>query len=311
MPVDPYHATTVATAASAGTKSVTDDTATAIVTPSRCLTSSHPSSPRPISSLPHQPHPHPHQLHKALHFPVQSLYTAQALPVRPPNPRSNSQLSMPKGIGPFSTDQMVTVSTHGGSVLRARGSPHLDYLNHPFMTSLHNSQFPHLGSAVNGVSVSSHTKIAPRTTISHGKGCKDVRDRSRDANFISIKGRNVRITKDASLYALCRSWLRNITYEDWKVQQKDVLKELPKPLPASVMSSYMSNKKDEEEQEDEKSVENLTPRDILQRHIKRSKKVRGRLRKERLQRISRYRSRLNLLLPPPTEQFRSDPAAGN
>ncbi|KAI9116523.1 hypothetical protein K1719_012690 [Acacia pycnantha] len=297
MPVDPNRATTVATAVSAGTTSVTDDTATAIVAPSGCLPSSHPSSPRPISSLPHQPHPHPHQLHKALHFPVQSLYTAQALLVRPPNPRPNSQLSIPKGIGPFSTDQRV--------------SPHLDYLNQPLMTSLHNSQFPHLGSAVNGVSVSSHTKIAPRTTISHGNGCKDGRDRSRDANFISIKGRNVRITEDASMYAICRSWLRNITYEDWKVRKKDVIRELPKPLPASVTSSYMSNKKDEEEQEDEKSVENLTPQDILQRHIKRSKRVRGRLRKERLQRISRYRSRLSLLLPPPTEQFRNDPAAGN
>ncbi|XP_028799644.1 E1A-binding protein p400-like isoform X1 [Neltuma alba] len=320
MPVDPNRATTVnatavATALSAGFTSVTADTATTMVAPSRSLMSSQPSSPTPTSPLP-QPPPHPPQLHKALHFPSQSLYAAQALPVRSPNFRPNSQLSVPpvpKGICPFSTDQMVAVSTHGGSGyvppslvfphhVRARSSPQLDYLNHPLMTGLHNSRYPHLGSAVNGVPVSSHTKVAPRATTSNGDGYKDRRDRSRDHNLIIVKGRNVRITEDASLYALCRSWLRNITYEDWQVQQKDVIKELPKPLPAaSVMCSYMSNKKVEEEQEDEKSVENLTPRDILQWHIKRSKRVRGRLREERLRRISRYRSRLCLLLPPPPE----------
>jgi len=35
------------------------------------------------------------------------------------------------------------------------------------------------------------------------------------------------------------------------------------------------------------------------------------LREERLQRITRYRSRLRLLLPPAIEQCRNDTAAGN
>ncbi|XP_028799645.1 E1A-binding protein p400-like isoform X2 [Neltuma alba] len=300
MPVDPNRATTVnatavATALSAGFTSVTADTATTMVAPSRSLMSSQPSSPTPTSPLP-QPPPHPPQLHKALHFPSQSLYAAQALPVRSPNFRPNSQLSVPpvpKGICPFSTDQMVAVSTHGGSGyvppslvfphhVRARSSPQLDYLNHPLMTGLHNSRLLLELQLLMAMAIKIEGTEAEITILSSSKG--EI------------------ITEDASLYALCRSWLRNITYEDWQVQQKDVIKELPKPLPAaSVMCSYMSNKKVEEEQEDEKSVENLTPRDILQWHIKRSKRVRGRLREERLRRISRYRSRLCLLLPPPPE----------
>ncbi|RDX87762.1 hypothetical protein CR513_30726, partial [Mucuna pruriens] len=90
-------------------------------------------------------------------------------------------------------------------------------------------------------------------------------------------------------------------------QQKDVMKALPKPLPASMVGSYLSNKKEDEKDEDEQeeneqSVEHLSPQDLLKRHIKRAKRVRARLREERLQRITRYRSRLRLLLPPAIEQ---------
>ncbi|WVY99938.1 hypothetical protein V8G54_026008 [Vigna mungo] len=125
----------------------------------------------------------------------------------------------------------------------------------------------------------------------------------------------VRITEDASLYALCRSWLRNGVIEESQPQQKDVIKALPKPLPAYMVAGYISNTKEDEKNEDEQeeneqSVENLSPQDLLKRHIKRAKKVKLRLREERLHRITKYRSRLRLLLPA-TEQCRSDTAAGN
>ncbi|KAK7323928.1 hypothetical protein VNO77_27430 [Canavalia gladiata] len=126
----------------------------------------------------------------------------------------------------------------------------------------------------------------------------------------------VRITEDASLYELCRSWLRNGINEETQPQQKDIMKALPKPLPASMVASYMSSKKEDQNDEDEleeneKSVEHLSSQDLLNIHVKRAKRVRARLREERLHRITRYRSRLRLLLPPPVEQFRNDTAAGN
>nr|XP_025615437.1 uncharacterized protein LOC112707739 isoform X2 [Arachis hypogaea] len=125
----------------------------------------------------------------------------------------------------------------------------------------------------------------------------------------------VRITEDASLYALCRSWLRNGVHEENQPQQNDVMRALPKPLPASAVTGYTSNKKEEkdndEHEEKEESVEHLSAPDILKRHIKSAKKVRARLREERLHRISRYRSRLQLLIPPQVEHLKNDTAAGN
>jgi hypothetical protein len=41
----------------------------------------------------------------------------------------------------------------------------------------------------------------------------------------------VRITEGASLYSLCRSWLRNGAHEGIKPQRIDMMTCLPKPLP--------------------------------------------------------------------------------
>ncbi|KAJ1409714.1 Protein LIN37 [Sesbania bispinosa] len=129
-----------------------------------------------------------------------------------------------------------------------------------------------------------------------------------------VRDRKVRITEDASLYALCRSWLRNGVTEESQPKQKDVMKLLlPKPFPASMvpdMSNKNEEKDDSENEENGESVEHLTPQELLKRHVKRAKKVRERFREKRLRRITRYSNRLQLLLRSP-EQCKNDKAAGN
>ncbi|KAI8571724.1 hypothetical protein RHMOL_Rhmol01G0141800 [Rhododendron molle] len=121
----------------------------------------------------------------------------------------------------------------------------------------------------------------------------------------------VRIYEGSSLYALCRSWLRNGYPEEPQPQYVDGVKLLPKPSPSVVVDAPI--KKEVGEEEEERSVENLSSKDLLQRHVKRAKRVRAQLREERLQRIARYKTRLALLLPPLAEQqqLRNDTAASN
>ncbi|XP_028787449.1 uncharacterized protein LOC114743406 [Neltuma alba] len=289
---------------------------------------------------------------------------------------------IPKGARPLSTDQMVTVANPGvyppphslvfPPGVRPMGSPHLDYhLSYPLhLARPPNMQYAHPGLAggagsgpFKGVPVSAHPKVAPRST----NGYKDTRlyasdvmctvsfchlfflERSKEDAFILVRDRKVRITEDPSLYALCRSWLKNgvmkkpsfmprLVAGHWrgksgsrsgthncvwfarrgflnKLQQEDVMKVLPKPLSASVVAGYMENNKEDEDgdkqEEEEKINEQLSSQDLLKGHIQRAKKVRARLREERLQRITRYRSRLRLLLPPSVDQLRNDAAAGN
>ncbi|KAE9617296.1 hypothetical protein Lal_00034303 [Lupinus albus] len=179
------------------------------------------------------------------------------------------------------------------------GAGHVDYhhLNHHFPSHLP----PH-----------PHPKAALGSAVSDRNGYKDAstRERSRDDSCYVIRDRKVRITEDASLYALCRSWLRNGVNEEKQPQQKDVMKALPRPLPAPIGASMSNNeeddKQDNEHEEDDESVENLSPQDLLKKHVQHARKVRARLREQRVQRIKRYRSRLTLLLPQPAEQFRND-----
>ncbi|KAL2330897.1 hypothetical protein Fmac_018478 [Flemingia macrophylla] len=196
----------------------------------------------------------------------------------------------------------------------------LDYLSHALHVTrpVPHVPFPHVGNATTTPTLSPPVKkAAPRSAVSDTNGSKDAstREKSRDDTYIVVRDRKVRIMEDASLYALCRSWLRNGINEESQPQQKDVMKGLPKPLAASMRGSYLSNKKEDEkedeQEENEQSVEHLSHQDLLKRHIKRAKRVRARLREERLQRITRYRSRLRLLLPPAIEQCRNDTATGN
>lgn len=143
-----------------------------------------------------------------------------------------------------------------------------------------------------------------------------MRDKIRDDTLSVIQDRKVRITDGASLYVLCRSWLRNGSPEESQTRYGDATRSLPKPSPIPVASAIPpkkeeGDKKEDIKDEDEESTEHVSPEDLLKRHVKRARKVRARLREERLRRIARYKSRLALLLPPLVEQFRNDLAAGN
>ncbi|KAM5552554.1 neural Wiskott-Aldrich syndrome protein [Rosa sericea] len=155
--------------------------------------------------------------------------------------------------------------------------------------------------------------VAPPSSVPDSNG---IRDKSRDDTLSVIQDRKVRITDGASLYALCRSWLRNGSPEESQTRYGDATRSLPKPSPIPMASvtppkKEEGDKKEDIEDKDEESLEHVSPEDLLKRHVKRARKVRARLREERLRRIARYKSRLALLLPPLVEQFRNDLAAGN
>ncbi|GAA0171776.1 hypothetical protein LIER_25733 [Lithospermum erythrorhizon] len=154
-----------------------------------------------------------------------------------------------------------------------------------------------------------------QTPIMDNNGFKEARDRSRDYRFLLVRDRKVRVSEDSSLYALCRSWLRNGLPEQTEPQYNDIVKSLPRPLPFARQDSQSSGKKEEKEENEEEGggfVEHLSHQDLLQKHIKRAKRVRSRLSEERLRRIARYKTRLSLLLPAIVEQHhRNESTAGN
>ncbi|KNA06718.1 hypothetical protein SOVF_178440 [Spinacia oleracea] len=135
---------------------------------------------------------------------------------------------------------------------------------------------------------------------------KDPIDKGTDDTLVTLRDRKVRISDGASLYALCRSWLRNGCVEDNQPQYGDVLKSHPKPfhlplpLPPHEYSSPKRKERDDETEvdEDENLVDISNAQELLTSHVKQAKRVRARLREERSQRIERYKSRLALLLTP-------------
>ncbi|KAK6933691.1 Protein LIN37 [Dillenia turbinata] len=153
----------------------------------------------------------------------------------------------------------------------------------------------------------------PSASVPDSNGIKHPRNRSKDDTLSTIRDRKVKISDGMSLYALCRSWLRNGVPEETQPQYPDIMQPLPRPFPMAALEAVSPNKRDndEENEEDEGSVEHVSAQELLYRHVKRAKRVRARLRDERLQRIGRYKARLALLLPPVVEQFRNDTVAGN
>ncbi|XP_011093388.1 abl interactor 2 isoform X1 [Sesamum indicum] len=273
-----------------------------------------PSNPNPnypqLAPRPPQPHPHPQDPSQLL-YPVASsgrgfLSRPVAMPAARPSPR-------PPFVFPY-LDQ-------------GQGNPGFVRANH----FAHVFLGPGPGSAgnassggvmpgvVKGIPVppSHPQKVGPPSaSISDNNGHKDLRDKNKDDSFAIIRDRKVRISENASLYTLCRSWLRNgFPEETQQPQYLDAAKSLPRPLPVAAQVVDSPDKKSgdkEEEDEDESSVENLSEKELLQRHIKRAKRVRSRLREERLQRITRYKTRLALLLPPMVEQhFKNESAVPN
>ncbi|KAL2940350.1 Neurogenic locus notch-like protein 2 [Bienertia sinuspersici] len=175
---------------------------------------------------------------------------------------------------------------------------------HPF---LHPSSLPHYSrlsssptAPVRGIHPHSKVVSSPYTAPDSNIP-KDPLEKGTDDTTITLRDRKVRISDGASLYALCRSWLRDGYLEENQLQYGDVLKSLAKPLPLPLPECSTSKRKerdDETEVDEVEEVESLNAEELLSRHVKRAKKVRARLREERLQRIERYKSRLALLLPP-------------
>ncbi|KAF5178132.1 proline-rich family protein [Thalictrum thalictroides] len=164
--------------------------------------------------------------------------------------------------------------------------------------------------------VTNSNKTPPFQSPASGNGYRDSRNTKRDDTLVTINHRKVRLSEDASLYALCRSWVRNGLPKGPQPRLGEGLKLLPRPLPVNVANTRVPEKtgsgdEGEEKEEDVTAVENLSARELLQGHVRRAKKVRAQLRKERLQRIERYKQRLALLLPSPVEQSRNETTTEN
>uniref|UniRef100_K4AIX9 Uncharacterized protein n=2 Tax=Setaria TaxID=4554 RepID=K4AIX9_SETIT len=99
------------------------------------------------------------------------------------------------------------------------------------------------------------------------------------------------------------SWVRNGVPHESQPSFGNGEPILPRPLPASVVDSRISDKEnndaadvgsDEEPQKNADGEYNTS--DLLKQHVKRAKRIRAGLQKERLRRIERYKQRLALLL---------------
>uniref|UniRef100_A0A7C9CFH9 Uncharacterized protein n=1 Tax=Opuntia streptacantha TaxID=393608 RepID=A0A7C9CFH9_OPUST len=149
---------------------------------------------------------------------------------------------------------------------------------------------------------------------SGSNGQEEPMDKDTNDLFVSVRDRKVRMSDGASIYALCRSWLRNDFSEGSQLQYGDFIKSLPKPSPMPMSESSLLKRKENDNEteikEDENRIEDLSTKELLKRHIKRAKRVRARFKEERLQRIARYKSRLALLLPPVMEQCGNDASTG-
>ncbi|XWS45675.1 hypothetical protein CRYUN_Cryun14cG0000400 [Craigia yunnanensis] len=107
-----------------------------------------------------------------------------------------------------------------------------------------------------GLPLSLHPKVASSPfSLSETKGYKSVRDRTKDDSLVNIRDRKVRITDGASVYALCRSWLRNGFPDETQPQYGDTIKSLPQPLPIPVTDNFPKDTEDEKEQEEEDKKE--------------------------------------------------------
>ncbi|MFS7988380.1 putative protein LIN37 [Helianthus anomalus] len=145
--------------------------------------------------------------------------------------------------------------------------------------------------------VSASTKVVGQSSVAVDNS---LRDKNGDDAFIVIRDRKVQVSEGTSLYAQGRSWLKNGVTLEKQPQYPDCVKSLPKPLPASTVEA---RKEDDLELEEKiENVDHLSAKELLQLHVNHAKKVRARLRNERLQRIERYKDRLALLLPAVADQ---------
>nr|GEV43541.1 reverse transcriptase domain-containing protein [Tanacetum cinerariifolium] len=149
-----------------------------------------------------------------------------------------------------------------------------------------NSEQTHVGTMMShGVSLSANPKTADQSSGANDS-LKDIRDENGHDAFVIIRDRKVPISEGTSLYAQCRSWLKNGFTVENQPQYVDHVKSLPKPLPPAAIVEP-TKEDDTEMEESPENVENLSAKELLQQHVKHAKKVRARLRNRRLQRIER------------------------
>ncbi|KAF3557882.1 hypothetical protein F2Q69_00011434 [Brassica cretica] len=302
--------------------------------PNTVKTPSPQPSYRAIAPLHRQPSIHPHP------FPVRRSNTVSGSPLQDPSTLVYPGRGLPTRPGRQSPSTVADPSSGGYPPLPYQNGQSLDPMSQ-FMRAAHPQIQPasHLGPGhLKGVphflqprgtrserdlvitsvvlfclfhmfKAVSFVLVAhpPSTSVLDNGGRKN--SRSRNDVLVLVRKRKVRITEGASLYSLCRSWFRNGAHEGLQKQQSDTMMTcLPKPLPASdvVETSLPKDSVEEpnrvQDKEDEESVKQLSDADLLKRHVDRAKKVRARLREERLKRIARYKARLALLLPPFGEQ---------
>uniref|UniRef100_A0A251TBI5 Uncharacterized protein n=1 Tax=Helianthus annuus TaxID=4232 RepID=A0A251TBI5_HELAN len=159
----------------------------------------------------------------------------------------------------------LPVSSYPYTVNRPHGFLNSDQLvkANPLSAPL---QQPLVGGAP---TVSANTKVVGQSSVAFDNS---LREKNGDDAFIVIRDRKV------------------------QPQYPDGVKSLPKPLPASTVEARKEDDLELEEENPE-NVDHLSAKELLQLHVNHAKKVRARLRNQRLQRIERYKDRLALLLP--------------
>ncbi|XP_015584631.1 uncharacterized protein LOC8289296 isoform X2 [Ricinus communis] len=311
--------------ASAASNLPTTTTTTTTTTTARPFTTATKATKSP--ARPQTPQP------SSTTFPIYHLYPSQTIPIRSQsqnsNPTSSQQqqqgiiypvASSGRGFMVRPSDQTANNPNFnpGASHPRAVGVSYRPVIGSPGSTHHHHHHLQHHHPAyhlmrqhpthlqhhqhytplppIKGIPVTGPLKAASSSLpVSDSNGYKNTRDRSRDDNAVMIRDRKVKISDGASLYALCRSWLRNGFLEENQAHYGDFVKVLPRPLPESDVDVHSPRKEGEKEveeyEEDVECIDNLSAQDLFRIHVKRAKRVRARLRERRLKRIARYKTR--------------------
>ncbi|PNT76651.1 hypothetical protein BRADI_1g50960v3 [Brachypodium distachyon] len=135
-----------------------------------------------------------------------------------------------------------------------------------------------------------HPKVNPVAAVtpspqheehSNTKQRESTKEDSTTVVVINDRKVNLLDSESGSLYALCRSWVRNgVQHEIQPRFVGNVAPLLPRPLPASVVDSRISEKHNDTENEDSEEEKNdtgeYTAADLLKQHVNRAKKIRAR-----------------------------------
>ncbi|KAI3683076.1 hypothetical protein L1987_83576 [Smallanthus sonchifolius] len=226
-------------------------------------------------------------LHPAIY---QTFYNPTPTPPFPPPPQRQPSNSRPHHQQPAAGGVLYPVASSGRGFLPNPNSdsfPPRPVSGYPYGVhrpyGLSNSDFPgqlvnpssaHLHQTLMGVSVSANPKVVGQSSVAADNSLKNIRDKNGDDIFAIIRDRKVQVSEGTSLYAQCRSWLKNGLVLE-KLPQVDREKSLPKPLPASMVEPR--NEDDMEIEEKTENVEHLSAKELLQQHVKHAKRVRVRV----------------------------------